>query len=259
MTPKIIAVYIKKGGQGKTVTSVNLAYELSQRGKKVLLIDLDESGNATSYCGFANMERGTTLFLEKPFNIEEVESYIWKSNGFFVMPSNDDLEYISDIREARKPGRERILSKKINELLEHFSFDFIILDCPPSGGFLAHNAIVVAKDGIIVPYSLSDWGLSGIAKVLNGVTDLVEVSGIEEPKIGLLTTFYENRRVIGHYDKLISESEYGELVFKTRIRRNIAVQESVKEKEPLSKYKPKCPAAVDYHAFCGEFLEWVHG
>lgn len=241
----IIAVSNYKGGQSKTSTCVSVGSALAKQGKKVLLIDLDAQANLTN--SLLNGEFKETVYTamkdESPLPLVEL------SANLYVSPASLELAMI-DIELASAIARERILERLIEPIKDRF--DFILLDCPPSLGLMTLNAFTAAT-GIIIPLVaevLPFQGLKMITKFLNMVKTRLN------PKlhiIGILIARWEEVNL----SKMIEgkmRDQLGDLVFKTKIRKNITIATAPLEKLDIITFSPKSNGAKDYLAFTEELL-----
>lgn len=248
---KIIAIANHKGGVGKTTTSSSLGVALSMQGKKVLLIDLDSQRNLTSL--FVRNKPTRTIFEA----IKEGESLpvVKVSDTLDITPSSKDLVVIEKLLTLQYGGRgnisEFMILKGLLDPLRN-SYDYTLIDCPPSLGDLAINAFT-ASDGVIIsitPEAFSTNGLNdlldAIQKVKNSLNKSLRLSGI-------LITRYNRRKI----NKIVEESlrrNFGDIVFTTRIRDNVDISESPLYCKDIFSYSPDSIGAKDYMELANEVL-----
>jgi len=248
---KTIAIANQKGGVGKTTTSVNLSACLAYLGKKVLLVDIDPQGNATSGVGIekADVEQCIYNVLVED---EEAKSVILPTNveNLYVMPSTiqlagAEIELVPTI--SREVRLKRALDSVANE------FDFIIIDCPPSLGLLTINALTAA-DSVIIPVQCEYYALEGLSQLLNTVR-LVQKHLNQTLKIdGVLLTMLDARTNLGI--QVIDEVKkyFQDRVYQSIIPRNIRLSEAPSHGKPIIIYDPKSRGAEVYLDFAKEVI-----
>lgn len=245
---KITAVVNQKGGVAKTTTAVNLSYELSNLGKKVLLIDLDPQSSATSSL-FGNEEFQNSIY-DLLLSKCSVEDMILNSVEFNIdlIPSDIMLSGI-DLQISQQVGREKILHHKI----KHLDYDIILIDTPPSLGLLTVNALTACNDVLITicPEYFSLKGISLLENTINMVKENLDTS-IE--LFGAVVTRYRDRVITKDaYD--IIKQYFEKKLFDTIIPDNIKIEEAHNLHKPVSKYDPSCKGATSYKQLAEEFLE----
>jgi len=192
---KTLAITNQKGGVGKTTTSVNLAASLGELGKKVLLIDLDPQGNATTGSG-VNKDKIQATIYDVLIGNKTIEQAVVKSkrNGFDIVPSNRNLAG-AEIELVNEIAREKILINAIKALGENASYDYVLLDCPPSLNLVTVNALTAAQ-AVMIPMQCEYYALEGLSDLVNTIkkvrTNLNKTLRIE----GLLRTLYDPRNML---------------------------------------------------------------
>jgi len=245
----IICITNQKGGVGKTTSVSALSGAFGKRGKKVIAIDLDPQGNLSSSLGYENAEKTIEGVL---FNQYEVEECLHKINDqLLICPCTKALGSF-EIEMLNKIGREKILAKKIAHLEHHC--DIMILDTPPSINLLTVNALSLAKD-VIVPINAEKFSIEGLKEVLVTI-DMIrdEIN----PKLNFVGTFF----TMFNKQKLLSKAMEQEvitmmgeeMVFKTRVRINVALQEAYTLGQGVYDYAPESPGARDYLKIADEYL-----
>jgi|SRR5690554_5790797 chromosome partitioning protein len=249
---RIIAITNQKGGVGKTTTSVNLSACLAYLGKKVLLIDIDPQGNATSGVGIDKGE-ATSCIYDVIIDDEEVKSVIQstKVENLFAIPATislagAEIELVSTI--SREVRLKHALESVRND------FDFIIIDCPPSLGLLTINALTAA-DAVIIPVQCEYYALEGLSQLLSTVR-LVQKHLNQSLAIdGVLLTMLDARTNLGI--QVIEEVKkyFQDKVYKTIIPRNVRLSEAPSFGEPIIIYDPKSRGAEVYLELAREVIK----
>ena len=230
---RVIAVANQKGGVGKTTTSVNLSAALAILGRKVLIIDIDPQGNATSGCGVDKLGVEATLYdvFAGVFNLSSVIVGT-SQNGLWVAPSNSDLVG-SEVELSNVPGRERILSNQIARIQDQF--DYIFIDCPPSLGLLTVNAIVAAES-VLVPLQCEYYALEGISSLMHTVAFARQNLNPNLELEGVVLTMYDGRTNLARQVGEEARKFFKDQVFQTVIPRNIKLSEAPSFGQPIFGY-----------------------
>lgn len=251
MTVKVISVVNQKGGVAKTTTTVNLATALAAMDKKVLVIDLDPQGNSSTGFGVSQQQRKNTIY-QALTNIIKLKDTIIATNipNLEIITSNTNLSAAElDLIELEE--REYILMKLLEEI--KVSYDYIIIDCPPSLNLLTINALV-AGDEVLIPMQCDFYSLEGLSHLLK-IVEIVEKRLNPKIKIaGILFTMYDRRNRLTEQVEEDVRSCLGELVFKTVIPRNIKLSEAPSYGKPAIIYDYKCAGAVAYMELTKEIL-----
>lgn len=248
---RIIAIANQKGGVGKTTTCVNVAAALASLRKRVLLVDLDPQGNATTACGIDKngLERGAFEVLIDRMSIAEARQFS-PSNGHDVIGSNSDLT-AAEVELMELEQRERRLREALDAGREHY--DYILIDCPPSLNILTLNAFVAA-DSVLVPVQCEYYALEGLSALLetvDGVRESVN-PGIEIE--GLLRTMYDGRSRLGAEVSDALVENFGDRVFETIVPRNIRLAEAPSHGVSIVQYDRASRGALAYVALAGEMI-----
>jgi chromosome partitioning protein len=241
---KVIAVTNQKGGVGKTTTSVNLAACLGKLGRKVLLIDLDPQANTTMAVGIEQEDFDLSIYEVILQDCNAIEACIpTKYQGLTLLPSSTNLAAV-DLRLAQlEDGREKMLSKAIAPLKEHF--DYIIIDCPPSLGILNTNALTAA-DSVIIPVQSEFFALQGLTQLLISIR-MIQKNFNKNLKIeGVLLTMYDIRSTLNTEVAIEVTKYFQDKVYNTRIRRNVALSEAASNGMPIYEYSKRSNGAQDY-------------
>lgn len=249
MPGRIIAVVNQKGGVGKTTTAINLASYLSQTGRKVLVVDFDPQGNATSGLGIRHdaVERTVYDLLVGAAGLSEVLCPTPFDN-LHILPSNTDLAG-AEIELVEVPNRERVLENALLPLKNYY--DMIVIDCPPSLGLLTLNALVAA-DRALVPVQCEYFALEGIAHLVETLTLVKESYNPELAILGIVLTMYDHRTSLNRQVVENTKRFFSDLVFDTIIPRNIRLSEAPSHGLPVTLYSPECKGADAYYKLMEE-------
>jgi chromosome partitioning protein len=245
---KIISVANQKGGVGKTTTAVNLAAVLASTKRKLLLIDLDSQGNATTASGLK--KENTLLGLFEGKNINEIVAR--SNNGYDVIPGGEDLVALeAHIRTEPKKGF-------IEESLSELKYDFVIIDTPPALNSLTVEALI-SSVGTLVPLQCEYYSLEGISSLLNTITSLGNRGLSSNKVVGIIRTMVDMRNNLAKSVSDDLEKHFPDLLFNTLIPRNVKLAEAPSHGLSGTKYMPESLGAKAYIALTGEFLRRIEG
>ena len=249
---KVVSIANQKGGVGKTTTAVNLSTLLAKKGKKVLLIDTDPQGNATSGLGIdKNVELSTYDLLISDVTAEEIIQDTAIKN-LDISPSNINLAG-AEVQLVSMMSREQRMKEKIDVIRN--KYDYIIIDCPPSLGLITLNAFT-ASDSVLIPVQCEYFALEGLGQLLNTV-ELVRKHLNKNLYIeGALLTMYDIRTNLANQVVREVKKFFQNKVYKTVIPRNVRVSEAPSYGMPISVYDPKSKGAKSYEKFTREFLKY---
>ncbi len=248
---KIISVANQKGGVGKTTTSVNLSTILAKKGRKVLLIDADPQGNATSGLGLEKENEFSTydILVNDTTMRETIKST--RIKNLKICPSNINLAG-AEVELVSMMSREQRLKEKLEGIVDEF--DYILIDCPPSLGLITLNAFT-ASNSVLIPVQCEYFALEGLGQLLNTI-NLVKKHLNKDIQIeGALLTMYDIRTNLSNQVVKEVKKYFNNKVYKTVIPRNVRLSEAPSYGMPITEYDIKSKGAKSYIKFAKEFLK----
>lgn len=254
MTTPVIAIANQKGGVGKTTTAVNLAACLAERRKRILLIDLDPQGNATSGLGMEKTA-GASIY-DILLGAKPLADIIQKTavERLELVASELDLAG-AEIDVARADHYLQRLALALEPLRPENRYDFILVDCPPSLGILTMNALCAA-DGLLIPMQCEYYALEGISVILNLVGKLHDSGAAPRLAVeGIVMTMYDVRTNLSQQVVAEIRKHFPEKIYEALIPRSVRLAEAPSHGQPIIRYDPHCAGAAAYRQLAREFLQ----
>lgn len=249
----IIAILNQKGGVGKTTTTINLAAYLAREGKSVLICDIDPQGNTTSGLGLDKQNVNPTLYDVLISRTEVSKAICRVKSKIDIIPSNSDLAG-AEIQLVPLERREYVLSHVLGGL----SYDYILIDCPPSLGLLSVNALTAANE-VLIPVQAEYYAMEGLSQLLSVVQHIRSSLNPNINILGVVITMFDSRNSLSDQVKAELRTHFGDKLFKTVIPRNVRLAEAPSFGRSIAEHDKWSKGARAYKALAKEVEEKIYG
>ncbi|KIC18221.1 MULTISPECIES: ParA family protein [unclassified Leisingera] len=256
--PRIIAVANQKGGVGKTTTAINLAAALVECGLRVLVVDLDPQGNASTGLGIEPSDRDLTTYdlLVEDASLSDVIRQT-EIEDLCIIPATVDLSS-ADIELFTNEKRSFLLHDALRQTaMDEYDWDYVLIDCPPSLNLLTVNAMVAAHS-VLVPLQSEFFALEGVTQLMLTIREVRQSANPNLRIEGIVLTMFDRRNNLSQQVEQDARDNLGDLVFQTKIPRNVRVSEAPSYAQPVLNYDSNSQGAQAYRALAEEILNKHH-
>ncbi|PJE31292.1 Chromosome partitioning protein ParA [Pseudooceanicola marinus] len=253
--PRIVAIANQKGGVGKTTTAINLGAALAEQGQRVLLIDIDPQGNASTGLGVEPDDRTYTSY-ELMLDDAQLDQIIMQSDvqNLDIVPATVDLSS-ADIELIANEKRSFLLHDALRQpAMNDLNYDYILIDCPPSLNLLTVNAMVAAHS-VLVPLQSEFFALEGLSQLMLTIREVRQSANPNLRIEGIVLTMYDSRNNLSQQVEEDARENLGDLVFRTIIPRNVRVSEAPSFSVPVLEFDTMSKGAAAYRALASELLQ----
>ncbi|WP_044037544.1 ParA family protein [Octadecabacter arcticus] len=253
--PRILSVANQKGGVGKTTTTINLGAALARAGRRVLLIDLDPQGNASTGLGIELADRNITTYDLLTGDVMPSDAVKNTSvENLLIIPATTDLSS-ADINLMANEKRSFMLHDALHQPdIDSLALDYILIDCPPSLNILTVNAMI-ASDAVVVPLQSEFFALEGLSQLMLTIRDIRQTAKPSLRIEGVVLTMYDKRNNLCQQVEADARGNLGDLVFETVIPRNVRLSEAPSFALPIIDYDPASKGSHAYHALAKEIID----